>query len=332
VAKAYAAAASEGHVTLAARHVLERGGNAVDALAAGLLAAAAESPSVLLGPLQILAAGGGAGLLAVDGRARQPGLGVPRPRGVVAGADVPTPARVAVPGFPFALAAAHGSLGGMGMSTVASAAVARARAVSPERGAVLDLFARRGTAAFLDDSVAGDIIALAGRAAGGTLTRDDLAAVRPAVVARDERSLEGGLLTVPWRAEGSDGTATQVLAAADPRGLVVAACYEAPLDGLPLPSLGLVAPLLAEPVKRGERRVRPGEPRAAAAPIALRVRRGIADFAAGAAAVRDAESLLDGALRTLGQGATFAEAFGDLPAGRFAALARTDALIVVRSA
>ena len=121
MAKPYAAAASEAHVALAARHVLERGGNAVDALAAGLLAAAAESPGVLLGPLQVLAAGGGAGLLAVDGRARQPGLGVPRPRGFVAGAEVPPAARVAVPGFPFALAAAHGSLGSMGMLRTAAA-------------------------------------------------------------------------------------------------------------------------------------------------------------------------------------------------------------------
>jgi gamma-glutamyltranspeptidase/glutathione hydrolase len=300
---------------------------------AGLLAAAAESPGVLLGPLQVLAAGAGAGLLAIDGRVRQPGLGVPRPRGFVAGTEVPPAARVAVPGFPFALAAAHGSLGSTGMLAVAAPAIAHARAASPERAAVIDLFARRGAAALLDDAVASEIVARAGRAAGGTLTRDDLGAVRPAVVAQDERSLEGGLLTVPWRAQGSDATCTQVLAAGDARGLFVAACYDAPLEGLPLPPLGLLAPLLAEPVKRGERRVRPGEPRATAAPIALRFRRGIADLAAGVAAVGDAESALDGALRALGHAPTFADAFPVLPAGRLVVLARpTDVPVVVRSA
>ncbi|MGA7118553.1 MAG: hypothetical protein WBY94_00575, partial [Polyangiaceae bacterium] len=82
------AVASESHVAQAARDGLSFG-NAVDAVVAGVLVAAAESPSVFLGPFQMLVAGAGAGVRAIDGRVRQPGLGVPRPRGLLAGERVP---------------------------------------------------------------------------------------------------------------------------------------------------------------------------------------------------------------------------------------------------
>ncbi len=334
MAKPYCAGASEAHVAQAARHALERGGNAVDAVAAGLFAAAAESPGVFLGPLQLLAAGGGAGLIAIDGRTRQPGLGVPRPRGVVAGAEVPDTARVGVPGLPFALSAAHGSLGNVSMLTIWAPAAARARELSPERAALLEFFARRGTAALLDESVAAEIVAAAGRAAGGSLTRDDLAAVRPAMVAQVERELPGGILTVPWPSSGPcDAASTQVLAAADSGGLFVAASYEAPLEGLPVPSLGLVAPLTASPVMRGEPRLRPGDTRPAAAPLAWRLRRGIADLALGLAAATDAEALLSAVLRSLDDASTLVEALATAPTGRMVALSRPkDVPVVVRSA
>src|SRR5579872_6420920 len=96
-----AAAASEAHVAHAAREALARG-NAVDAVVTGVLVAAAHAAGVLLGPVQVLVGGAGAGLVAVDGRVRQPGLGIPRPRGVVAGADIPAAARVGVPALPAA--------------------------------------------------------------------------------------------------------------------------------------------------------------------------------------------------------------------------------------
>ena len=83
-----AAAGSESHVAQAARDALARG-NAVDAVVAGVLMAAAESPGVLLGPVQLLAGGAGAGLIAIDGRVRQPGMGAPRPRGFLATEPIP---------------------------------------------------------------------------------------------------------------------------------------------------------------------------------------------------------------------------------------------------
>jgi len=223
-------------------------------------------------------------LQAFDGRVRQPGLGIPRPRGVQAGEAVPAPARIGVPALPAALAAVHAAFGRTTLRRAAGPAVERARAVSPERAAVLEVFARRGAAAMGDDAVAGELAAVAGRAAGGTLTQDDLTAVRPSVVTCDERSLApSGILRVPWRDAAPGGTATHVVAAADGWGLVAIACYEVPGDGVSIPALGLLAPPFASPVKRGETRVRPGEPCPASAPVALRTRRGIVDVAIGVA-------------------------------------------------
>jgi gamma-glutamyltranspeptidase/glutathione hydrolase len=305
-----AAAASEPHVAQAARDAMPRG-NAVDAVVGAVLVAAAEAPTVLLGPVQLLVGGAGAGLLAIDGRARQPGIGAPRPRGVVAGEQVPPPARVGVPALPAALATAHAALGKATLLRVAGPAVERARAVAPERAHVLEVFARRGAAAMTDEGVAAELVAVAGRAAGGTLTRDDLAAVRPTVVSCPERSLApGGILRMP-RAEPASvpgGEGTHVVAAADGNGLVAIACYEAPVEGVAIAPLGLVAPASAAPVMRGETRVRPGDPRPAPAPIALRVSKGIVDLALGVAMAADAEGALAGVLARLESTLTVAEA------------------------
>ena len=93
------AMASEGSAADAATAALAKG-NAVDAVVAGVFAAAATSPSVLLGPVQILLGGAGLGLRAVDGRVRQAGKGAPRPRGFTPEQGVAPAARVGVPTLP----------------------------------------------------------------------------------------------------------------------------------------------------------------------------------------------------------------------------------------
>jgi hypothetical protein len=318
-----AAAASEPHVAEAAREGLAYG-NAVDAIIAGVYMAAAESPSVLLGPLQILVGGAGAGLRAVDGRTRQPGSGVPRPRGLLAGEPVPSPARVAVPAFPAAAALVLASLGSATQRRVVGAAIERARAHSAPRGQLLEALARRGPSALVEDAVAGELTAAAGRAARGLLTREDLASVRPAIAPYDDQALDpNGVVTVPWRgAEASDASFTHVVAAADTRGLLAVACYEASPEGLDIPALGLLAPACASPVRRGETRVRPGEPCPAAAPIAIRALRGIADLAFGLAEARDAEASLDAIVRVLAGAPTRAAALASAPTGRLVAVGR----------
>ncbi|HEY3822643.1 MAG TPA: hypothetical protein VGL81_36005 [Polyangiaceae bacterium] len=317
-----AAGGSEAHVAQAARDALAKG-NAVDAVVTGVLVAAAESPGVFLGPVQLLVGGAGAGLQAFDGRVRQPGLGIPRPRGVQAGDAVPASARVGVPALPAALAAVLAALGGSTLKRAAGPAVERARAISAERAAVLEVFARRGAAAMGDDAVAGELAAVAGRAAGGTLTEDDLRAVRPGVVTCEERALApSGVLRVPWREAAPGGTAGQVVVAADGRGLVAIACYEVAVDGVSITGLGLVAPAFATPVRRGETRVRPGEPRPAAAPIALRARRGVIDAAIGVAEADGAEAALEALVARLDDAAALLEALGT-GLGRPVAITRT---------
>ena len=312
-----AAGASEPLVARTARDWLKRG-NAVDAVVAGVLVAAAENPSVFLGPLQLLVAGPGAGLQAIDGRVRQPGLKVPRPRGFLAEEAIPASARVGVPALPAAVSLALASLGSTTSLRVASTAIERARARSAERALVIEGFARRGASALLADSVAGELISAAGRSARGLLTKEDLALVRPAVQSCDERELgPPGILRVPWRDGGQlDGSWTHVVAAADPRGLVAIACYEAPPSGLEVPALGLVAPAFASPVRRGQPRVRPAEACAAAAPIALRVRGGIADLALGVACAHDAEASLGEVVEGLGEVLGLSEVLGRAHVGR----------------
>lgn len=317
-----AAAASEPHVASAAREALATG-NAADAVVAGLLAAAAESPGVLLGPLQVLLAGGGAGLIAIDGRLRQPGLDAPRPRGVRPGDDVPPPARVAVPAFPATLVTLLASFGTMTLRKLGAPAAKMARVRSPERAAVLDALSRRGAPVMTEDAVATDLLAAAGRAAGGLLTRDDLGAVRPVVVTVTERTLEPvGWLRAPWRDDALDGARVQVVSAADARGLLCIACYEVAEEGVSVPRLGLLAPAFAEPVRRGSPRVRPGEPRPASAPIAVRTRKGVADLALGLSASAAGARDLEQVFARLDEVPVVSEALAGTP-GRAIALVRT---------
>lgn len=318
------AASSEAHVADAAREML-RGGNAVDAVIAGVLLAAAESPGVLLGPLQILAGGAGSGLFAIDGRVRQPGSGVPRPRGFLPDERVPDAARIGVPCLPAALAAASGLLGSLTLRRAARPAIAWARARHPERVALLEAFARRGAPALGDDPVVAEFTSVAGRASGGLLTRDDLDSVRPTVVRCVERSLgPSGVLTPPWTGEAiHDASCTHIVAAGDGRGLMAIACYEATDDGLAISGLGVNAPFYAAPVMRGKTRVASGAARPSAAPIALRLQKSHVDAALGLAAAMDAEQALRAVLASLDEGSSVSEALRGAPIGSPVGVART---------
>lgn len=317
-----AAGASEPLVARTARDWLRRG-NAVDAVVAGVLVAAAETPSVFLGPFQLLVAGAGAGLQAIDGRVRQPGLRAPRPRGFLADEAIPPSARVGVPALPAAVALALASLGSATSLRVASPAIERARSRSAERAAVIESFARRGASALVADSFAGELIGVAGRSARGMLTKEDLASVRPAVQSCDERALDpSGILVAPWRDEHPEGTWTHVVAAADSRGLVAIACYEAPPSGLDVSALGLVAPAFASPVLRGQPRLRPARACAAAAPIAIRVRGGVADLALGIAGALGAEASLGAVIAGLDEVSSLPDALARATLGRPVAVER----------
>jgi hypothetical protein len=249
------------------------------------------------------------------------------------GGAIPQAARVGVPAMPGALAAALAAAGSVTLRRVCLEAAEAARAVSAERAAVLANLARRGAPAMADEAIAGELATVAGRTAGGGLTSRDLSSVRPTMAHPKERSLDPeGWLRAPWREGAADASRTHVVVAADHRGLLCAACYESAEEGVSVPALGLLAPALAAPVMRGQVRVRPGEPRPSAAPIAVRVRGGLADLAVGIGILADAETALERLLPRLDETALLADSVR-ASAGRGVAVARTrEAAVVAASA
>lgn len=306
--KPRAVAAPSPEVEVAAEDLLRKG-NAVDAVVAGVFAACATSPGVLLGPVQLLVGGAGAGLFAIDGRVRQPGIGAPRPRGFVRGQAIPDAARVGVTWLPAALSVATATMGTATFLQVCAPAVALAKGTP--RAEVLRRIASRGARALEERPLGPELLAAAGRPSGGLLTSDDLASPRPEVLRARRLELgaagprpgraaasraveltselarrvdEGGegvrvVTTLPWaHVEGElpappahelDVSRVRAVAAVDRNATFAIACWEEPEAGLRLDAVGLVAPFAAEPVRRGQPRVRPGEPRPAAGPVAL---------------------------------------------------------------
>jgi gamma-glutamyltranspeptidase/glutathione hydrolase len=337
--KSRATVASSTEVEAAAEELLKKG-NAVDAVVAGVFAACALSPGVLLGPVQILIGGGGVGLRALDGRVRQPGIGAPRPRGFREGEDVPDAARVGVPWLPATLSVAVATAGTATFAQVMAPALALAKG-SP-RHEVLAKIASRGPRAVEERPLGAELLALCGRPSGGLLTSDDLSSQRPEVHNASRHVLSGAgdsrgpgsrgrsasaarkssaaeaasdaiaprlVIELPWsNDEGGMPIApagvvqvatTRAVAAVDRFGAFAIACWDEGVDGLTIAELGLRAPFFAEPVLRGATRVRPGDARPAAAPVALVGTDAGPEFAFAAFGAGDAYDVLRGAIRSV---------------------------------
>jgi gamma-glutamyltranspeptidase/glutathione hydrolase len=271
------AVASEPVAAAAANRTLKDGGTATDAILAGFLAAAADRPGVLLGSVQMLLAGPGIGARAFDGRPRQPGRAVPRPRGFREGEPIPPAAFVAVPTSLGAIALAHAYDGDQSMARLARPAAEHARAAGAlGRERVLKRIAAVGAAALREAVVARPLLAAASRAEGGLLTDEDLATVRPgsgapAVLDAGGAQGERRALVVPWDPPGSPCRVQEIVAAGDARGVLSVLAYGPDDEGVPIPDLELLAPRDAEPVRRGVTRARPGNPIACPAPIAIAI-------------------------------------------------------------
>ena len=303
-----AAVASSPEVESAAEELLRKG-NALDAVVAGVFAACALSPGVLLGPVQILIGGGGSGLRALDGRVRQPGVGAPRPRGFKEDEDVPEAARVGVPWLPATLSVAVATAGTATFAAVLAPALALAKG-SP-RHEVLANIAQRGPRAIEERPLSSELLAFAGRTAGGLLTSDDLSSPRPEVHPAARHAIAGDryVIELPWATDVS-GVPTppggrvpiataRAVAAVDRNGSFAIATWDEGVDGLTIDELGLRAPFFAEPVLRGETRVRPGDPRAAAAPILLIGTDAGPEHALAAYGAGDAYDVLGAAIRSV---------------------------------
>jgi gamma-glutamyltranspeptidase/glutathione hydrolase len=298
-----AADASDGRLLGAAREMLKTG-HAIDAVAAGVWAACALSPSVILGPVQILVGGAGAGLHAVDGRVQHAGKGLARPRGFTPDEAIPDAARVGAPALPAALSTALASFGSVTLGRTLGPALEMARSASVARRRLLRLLTERGPLALTDRRIASELVLAAGRGRGGLLSQRDLEELRPAVVRAESTEIHGRRVsTVPWGAEAIRGRpepgapatttrGTRIVVAVDRRGQFAIACYEVADAGLAIEALDLVAPLVADPVLRGRTRTPPGSACAAPAPIALREDDGALVLAAGVGESDAAEATL----------------------------------------
>lgn len=322
VRRKFSVAASNPNVVAAASSVLPRG-NAVDALVAGVLAACADSRAVLLGPLQILVAGPGIGVRAVDGRSRQPGRGTRRPRGFRPEDPIAPASRVASPCLPSALAAAVAAFGTLTLSRVAGPALELAKARSKARAKVLGRVARVGPLALSETDIQSELTAAAGLLAGGLLTAEDLATATTELVAcPDGSTADGNLTRIPWASsEGLGAEHTRVLAIADSRGALAVACWQDAEDGLSIEALDLVAPYAAHPVLRGEVRTAPGVTLDAPSPIALAGAGKTLMAALGVEGTPHAEALLLERLEPLLRGDPLGDA--PMPSGRFVYALRT---------
>lgn len=267
----FAAVASEPAAAEAATRILGEAGTAADALIAGFLAAAAARPSVLFAPVQALLAGPGVGARAFDGRARQPGLGLPRPRGAVADQPIPDAARVAAPASLGLLALLHAHDGKLAFHRLAAPAVELAGDIGAvARAALLGRIGRRGASALREAVTARPLLALAGRAEGGLLSERDLGETRPESSAPRENDMGGRrALLVPWPAPEASQRIVEVIAVADAHGVLGALAYSPDDEGIAVPDLGVTLPRDASVVRRGIPRLAPGEPIPSPAPIAL---------------------------------------------------------------
>jgi gamma-glutamyltranspeptidase/glutathione hydrolase len=315
--KARGVVASSADVEAAADELLAKG-NAVDGMVAGVFAACASSPGVLLGPVQILVGGAGAGLLAIDGRLRQPGLGAPRPRGFVEGEAIPEAARIGVPWLPAALSVAIATSGSATFAQVLAPAISLAKG-TPRKEA-LSRIASQGPRALEERLFAGELLAVAGRPSGGLLTQADLATPSPTVVKATSLAVAGSdgprrIAVLPWaRIDASapaapaapeevvDVARTRVVITVDRNATFAMACWEETEGGLLVETLALRAPLAAEPVRRGQTRVKPGDARPAASPFAL-VGRDAPELGIAAYGAADAYDVLRDAIENaLGEG------------------------------
>lgn len=254
-----------------AAEALTGGATALGACLAGFFAAAAKSEDVLFSPLSIILGGVGTGGRAFDGRLRQPGLGVKRPRGFISEAEVPVAARIAIPCSVAAAAVACAYQAGTSMSSVLRPALQIAKKTGA-RVEPLERVRQLGGNALRDPLFARALTLLAGPSEGGVISTEDLGPQHGLDVplnARDARC--GRLQEPPWVSEGDLEAPlenTHVVLAVDVHGGFAALSFQR-ATGPSLEGLDLRAPLGARPVMRGVPRVRPGSALGAPAPIGL---------------------------------------------------------------
>jgi gamma-glutamyltranspeptidase/glutathione hydrolase len=160
----------------AADECLLAGGSAVDAVLAAYFALAGATPWGLLAPVTLLVAGSGTGVRAVDGRARQPGLGVERPVRYNDDASAPIIARASASATPAAISMAASMFGRESLVKLATlgARVARKQGAR-ERAALLTRFGSAKAWVLQDRAFLAELAERVPRFEGALLQPADLA-------------------------------------------------------------------------------------------------------------------------------------------------------------
>jgi hypothetical protein len=242
--------------------MIELKGTAVDRVLCGLWCLAGAHSQALLGSVQILVAGPGLGVQAVDGRVRQPGKAADRPRGFREGEAIPLAARAGASMFVSAAVVAQTLFCELALAKLVAPAVAIAKGQSPERAKVLEACKARGPTALA--GLADELVRELGPRGGGALSVSDLEAVAPHVEQVQVARLSDSMVAAfaPWdEAEALDESwVTSLVAATDSNGVAAVGLAHWTVQGARVSALGLVAPCLAAPVRRGVERIKPGVP------------------------------------------------------------------------
>lgn len=242
--------------------VLRKGGSALKATLTGFFVAAAERPGILFSPISVLVAGLGVGARVYDGRARQPGLGVKRPRGFVEGEAIPPASRVAIPGSVAALSIACAyDTGTTLLACVRPGVQAAKKSGAKERAELLELIGAHGASVLGQPAIKRAWLSQFGPAEGGNCSAADLGAPPdldgPAL-------LEGNNFRLPWEgdlpAEQFQQNVGHASIAIDAHGQLVALAFGDLADDMEFHPYGVNVPLSAEPVRRGVARFSPGSP------------------------------------------------------------------------
>lgn len=228
------------------------------------LALAGHHPGVLWGPLAVLMHGLGVSRV-FDGRLRQPGVGVKRPRGYTDHDAIPgaalIPAAQVVPALFVALSyddeRRYAELFKAGLAAAKHEGASR-------RGALLRRIKELGARAFMDPSLHRPLLHAGSSSEGGLLGAKDFEPPVSIDLPTRQEPLEDGVSKVlfPWESAtvAAPGVEPGYIAALDRRGVGVLLRYERAVQGEAVDEWELLLPRAASPVLRGVSRVRPGQP------------------------------------------------------------------------
>lgn len=254
-------AASDDVALRAAEDAVASGHSPLGVVVSSYLALAGHHPGILWSPLSVLVHGLGVSR-AFDGRLRQPGVGVKRPRGFTPTEQVPPAAAIAVAQVVPALFVALSYDDERRYSELFKAGLSAAKRVgATRRGALLNRIKELGARAFMDPSLHRPLLHAGSSSEGGLLGVKDFEPPVSIDVPTVQEVVDGqATISFPWAPVSESTGEPGYIAALDRRGVGVLLRYERAVAGEMVDDLELLLPHAAVPVRRGITRVKPGQP------------------------------------------------------------------------